>query len=221
MWERADHTGFRKFSGHALSFARHGISPWPRTCLSSPPGLLSLPFCTERNSLRKSSVCSQQGPCPRPAWLHRQSLTEMVLRTVGRRRSGRGFAPGSEPGKGRGNGGGRSRAGGEDRAPERQGSCRLQGCGQGGARLWVSELGWRVLRRVCGWCWDLTSVWTVLLWPPREEQTRTAPCGAVTKRRRGPEPRPCDAATCPFGPLTASNLSPPCCFPGDKRDRVP
>lgn len=43
---------------------------------------------------------------------------------------------------------GRMESGREGRtgAPRGEGSCTLQGCDQGGARLWVSELGWRVLR---------------------------------------------------------------------------
>ena len=144
-------------------------------------------------------------------------------RTLWRRCSGPGFAPGTEPGKGRGNGGGWSQGGkGGQGSREARAATRYRAVTREGTRLWVSELelGWRVLGMVWGWCWDLTSIWTVLLWPPREEQAKTAQWEVVTKRRRVPEPRPCDAVTCPFGPLTASNLSRSCCFPGDKDDRV-
>lgn len=104
--------GFANFQG--MCFPSPAMESTPCKGHASPHlrvFFLSL-FAQSKTLLRKSSVCSQQGPCPRPAWLHHQSLTEMVLRrTLWRRRSGPGFAPGSEPGKGRGSGGGWSQGG--------------------------------------------------------------------------------------------------------------
>lgn len=65
----------------------------------------------------------------------------------------------------------------------------------------VSELGGHVEGPQC--CWDWISVWSVLLWLPRDKQDTTAQRRLVTKAGRGwhlPESCPMTLSPVPTGP---------------------